>query len=51
VKTGQFLSLSSADAIIDQLATLPSTAVQTIAHDNGGHVLSDAPGCLIVENV
>ena len=26
----------TADAIIDQLATLPSTAVQTITHDNGG---------------
>jgi IS30 family transposase len=26
----------TADAIIDQLAALPSTAVQTITHDNGG---------------
>ncbi len=26
----------TADAIIDQLAALPSTAIQTITHDNGG---------------
>ena len=26
----------TAEAIIDQLAALPSTAVQTITHDNGG---------------
>ena len=26
----------TADAIIDQLAALPSTALQTITHDNGG---------------
>ena len=30
------LTTETADAIINQLAALPSTAVQTITHDNGG---------------
>ena len=29
-------AIETADAIIVQLAALPSTAVQTITHDNGG---------------